>query len=206
MKQAKQHKVLRLGVLLFLVAGVSWAAWSLTAGETPLKQVARDYLAFERVRRHADVLAQASEESGVDAYLLAAIMVAESSGRVNAKSSKGAMGLFQVSRTTATWRAEKLGLEAPTEEELLSDPLLNARLGADNMAWLLDSYDGNVDRALVAYNAGMGKLSSLEREAGGWHAWRAEREAAGDSQLLGYVNKVNRYRDMFREDRLFDID
>ena len=40
--------------------------------------------------------------------------------------------------------------------------------------------------------------------AGGWDAWVAEREAAGDSQLLAYADKVMRYRNGFRERGLLD--
>ena len=88
-------------------------------------------------------------------------MVAESSGDVDAVSRAGAMGLFQLSRVTATWRAQELGIPEPSDEELLSDPLLNARLGADNIAWLLRTYDGDERRALCAYNAGARKLKLL---------------------------------------------
>jgi soluble lytic murein transglycosylase-like protein len=85
----------------------------------------------------------------------------------------------------------------------LSDPLLNARLGADNLAWLLETYDGDLERALIAYNAGPGRLAQLAEEAGGYQRWREARAAAGDSQLLGYVAKVLDYRDRFVERGLF---
>jgi soluble lytic murein transglycosylase-like protein len=127
----------------------------------------------------------------------------ESGGRVDARSGKNALGLFQVSMVTAQWRAELLGLPPPTEEELLSDPLLNARLGADNLAWLLDTYEGDVERALVAYNAGTRRLKSYCDEAGSWEAWRSQRLAAGDSALLAYAARVMDMSDRLRADGLF---
>jgi len=179
-----------------VLAGALFAAGRLFEPQAlgNVRAAVRDYLGERKVRHHADVLKQAARESGIDPYLLAGVMLAESSGRVSAKSAKGALGLFQLMPITARWRAEKLGLPAPTEEELLSDPLLNARLGADNLAWLLDTYDGDVERALVAYNLGTGRLAKMVREAGGWEAWRAERERAGDSALLAYAARVERYR------------
>lgn len=191
----------RLVVVGLVSAAVVWLAVDSFREGDPgsVRAAVRDYLALRRVEEHEVVLREAALEAGVDPYLLAALMVCESSGRVGAKSSKGALGLFQLMPITARWRAEKLGLEAPTEEALLSDPLLNARLGADNLAWLLDTYDGNVLRALVAYNVGTGALAKLVREAGSWDAWVRERERAGDSELLAYARRVLRYRDSFRE-------
>lgn len=190
-----------------LVAIVGAFAFLRSEDGAPVVQAARDLFAERRVMEHADVLRAASEESGVDVHLLAGLMIAESSGKPGAVSHKGALGLFQLMPATARWRAAKLGLELPKEEAplaeaLLTDPLLNARLGADNLAWLLSLYDGNEERALVAYNAGPGRLKTFEAEAGGWEAWRAERRAAGDSKLFAYVDRVLRYARSFEEHEL----
>jgi hypothetical protein len=127
-----------------------------------------------------------------------ALMIAESSGRVGARSSANALGLFQLTMTSAKWRAQVLGLPEPTEEQLLSDPLLSARLGADNLAWLLDTYDGDVERALCAYNAGARRMKELSDAAGGWQRWRDERERSGGSEILAYAHKVLHTRDELR--------
>ena len=197
----RRWRLARPALLVLVGLGAAWLAhFSFRAeGEGTVRGAMRDYLALHRVTQHADVLRQAAAEAGVDPCLLAGLMVAESSGNVEARSSKGALGLFQLMPETAAWRAELLGLEPPTEEALLSDPLLNARLGADNLAWLLDTYDGDAERALVAYNLGTRRLATLVREAGGWEEWRAEREAAGNSDLLAFAQRVLRYRDLFRE-------
>ena len=199
-------RVVVVFAVLLGVTGLGWYGWTTLdeKGVDGVKAAVRDYMAAQRVRQHAEVLAIASEESGVDPYLLAGMMVAESSGRVDAVSAKGALGLFQLATVTAEWRAEKLGLPKPTREDLLSDPLLNARLGADNMAWLLDTYDGDVVRALCAYNAGARKLKNLSDAVGGWEAWRSERERSGNSEILSYAHRVLGYRDEFREQGLFD--
>jgi soluble lytic murein transglycosylase-like protein len=196
-------RLVRVLVLAAVLCGVGWVALE-PAERMPGADIARDYLAFRRVQRHADVLRAAGLESGVDPYLLAAVMVAESSGRVGAKSHKGALGLFQLMPITARWRAEVMGLPPPTEEQLLSDALLNARLGANNLAWLLRTYDGDVERALVAYNLGTRRLAVETRAAGGWDAWRLEREAAGSSQLLAYAGRVVTLRDRLRARGLLD--
>ncbi len=194
-----------LVVAVIVVAGL-FVATSYEELPQTIQAAARDYLSYRRVLRHEDVLERAAEESGVDVHLLAAIMVCESGGRLDAVSPAGALGLFQVSMVTAKWRAELLGLPEPTREQLLSDAWLNARLGADNMAWLLRTFDGNELRALCAYNAGTGTLKRLVDGAGGWAAWRERGETSGRSEILNYGKKVLRYRDEFAERGLFEED
>ena len=130
-------------------------------------------------------------------------MIAESSGRVGARSKQDALGLFQPTLTSARWRAEVLGVPPPTEEQLLSDALLSARLGANNLAWLLDTFAGDVERALCAYNAGARRLKEVSDAAGGWELWRAEHERAGDSKLLVYAHRILRLRDELRSRGFF---
>jgi soluble lytic murein transglycosylase len=160
----------------------------------------RSSLAAAGVRQHREVIAFAANESGVDPNLLAGMVRAESSGRLGAISHKGALGLFQLMHATAVERAAALGLDPPTREDLLSDPLLNARLGANYIAYLIRLYDGDVERALVAYNTGLGRLASWIREAGSYAAWREERRAAGNSDVLAFADRVLAYRDEDEEE------
>lgn len=186
----------RLFVLVpLLCAGgfLAWRGWK--AYREPVQAAVRDYLSFRRVERYEDVLRVAALESEVEPCLLAAVMVAESSGRLGARSSAGALGLFQLTMTSARWRAQLLGLPEPSEEALLTDPLLNARLGADHLRWLLDTYDGDVERALCAYNCGPRRLKEISDAAGGWEQWRDERARSGTSQILAYAHRVLHYRD-----------
>ena len=198
-----------LFLALILVPSAALLGYGLTRREPVVvlaRSMARDYLAFWRARAHREVLLFASRESGVEPELLAAIMITESSGRVDVVSKTGALGLFQVSMTTAKWRAEQLGLPEPTREALLSDAKLNARLGADNMAWLLASNEGDELRALCIYNAGWGTMHKIVEQAGGWSAWQERGERSGKSEILAYAKKVLRYRDEFRQRGLFKLD
>lgn len=199
--------VVRIALLLLLFGVLgAWGAGVMMNGfsPAPVKAMIRDYLADHRALRYRDELLFASAESGVDPYLLAGIMVRESSGRLGAKSRVGAVGLFQMRPITYEWRAEIMGLPKPTEQDILTDAMLNARLAANNVAWLLDTYDGDVERALVAYNLGTGKLKKYCDAAGGWEEWRAERAAAGDSALLAYAAKILAYTEDFRKKKLFE--
>ena len=194
--------VARLVVLLLALGAV--VALGRTDPGRQVVQAAVDFPALHRVSGFRDEILAASRESQVEPELLAAIMFCESSGRVGARSHKDALGLFQLRLPTAKERAQVLGLPEPTEEDLLSDPLLNARLGADYFSWLLDRQGGNVERALIAYNAGPTRLNQWIAEAGDYATWRAGRVAAGNSGVLAYADKVQRYRERFQERGLFD--
>jgi soluble lytic murein transglycosylase-like protein len=158
---------------------------------------AREYSAVRRVESFAEILHAAAFEADLDVHLLAGLMMVESRGNVGAKSSKGALGLFQLMPATAAERAALLDLREPSKRDLLSNAALNTRLGAHHLAWLLKRYKGNEEAALVAYNTGSGRLDRWIREAGSYAAWRAERERAGNSDVLPYAQRVLRYRDRF---------
>jgi soluble lytic murein transglycosylase-like protein len=152
---------------------------------------------LRRVEQHAPALRAAAEESGVDANLLAGIMFVESGGAVDAVSRVGALGLFQLMETSAGDAARKLGLPRPTREELLSDAELNTRLAAVHVAWLIEHEGPDLERVLVAYNAGRTKLLRWIRADGSFDAWRARQEQEGDSAVLAYARKVLDLRERF---------
>ena len=193
---------LRRGLLALLLLGLAAtlaAVLAPTATLRPLKRWWAEHQGLLRVEGHSEILLAAARESRVDPYLLAGVMMVESRGHVDARSAAGALGLFQLMPPTAGEQAALLGLSAPSERELCSDGRLNARLGARYLAWLLGRFQGDVERALVAYNAGPGRLKRWTEQAGSYAAWRDARERAGDSEVLAYARDVQRYRDRFAE-------
>ena len=150
-----------------------------------------------RVEAHAEAIRFAAVESDVDPNLLAGIMLAESGGRVDVVSAADALGLYQLMLPTARERARVLKLPEPTREQLLSDVALNTRLGASYVDWLDNYYDGDLEKMLIAYNAGPGRLRKWGDEAGSYEAWRQGRIEAGNSGVLAYVKRVTGYRDRF---------
>ncbi|MBM3986483.1 MAG: lytic transglycosylase domain-containing protein [Planctomycetes bacterium] len=179
------HRVFWLGVLAF----VGWFS---------VERVARPVMAsvgYRRVEGYGELIRAAAAEFGLDPNLLAGVALAESSGRPEAVSEAGALGMFQLMLPTARERAALLGLREPEREDLLADPALNARLSAHYLRWLARRYDGDFEAALVAYNAGPGRLDGWIRRHGSYPAWRSE--SVGESAVLDYARRVLAYRDEF---------
>jgi soluble lytic murein transglycosylase len=184
-------------LIVLTALGLATLAVAAATGWTPVLAEVRFRTKVHQVESHAEAIRYAAVESGFDPNLLAAIMYVESGGDVEAVSHVGALGLYQLMLPTAVERARVLGLPEPTREDLLSDALLNARLGADYLRWLSVYCSGDLERMLVTYNAGPGRVKEWVDGAGGWDAWRRERKAAGNSQVLGYAQRVRTYRDRF---------
>ena len=104
--------------------------------------------------KHDDVIRQQSQEKGVDAALIAAVIYSESQF-VDQTSHADARGLMQITPQTAE-EIEKLSGGTTFKLEDLRDPELNIRYGTFYLAHLLDMYNGDVVAALAAYNAGPG--------------------------------------------------
>ena len=104
-----------------------------------------------------DSIAKAVHRAGidhaVDVELLVAVMATESGCSLRAKSKKGAQGLMQLMPATARALGVKDAFRA-------ADSLDG---GAKYLALLLDQFDGNVQLALAAYNAGPTKVRKLKQ-------------------------------------------
>jgi soluble lytic murein transglycosylase-like protein len=91
---------------------------------------------------------EAADRHRVDPALVRAVIEAESNWNAAAVSRKGAIGLMQLMPTTA----QRFGVN-----EAFS-PQQNVDAGVRYLKTLLTRYDGNLDLALAAYNAGEGAV------------------------------------------------
>ena len=86
---------------------------------------------------------EAAQKYHVDPKLISAVMQAESNGNQAAISNAGAVGLMQLMPATAA----SLGVNPYDEKE-------NVEGGAKYLKELLDTFGGDVRKAVAAYNAG----------------------------------------------------
>jgi soluble lytic murein transglycosylase len=187
----------RLALVLLLGAIALFGITSVVEGPRVARQV-WSIVGVQRVESHAAVICVAAAESGLDPCLLAGIMYVESRGQVDARSHKDALGLFQLKMAAASDSARRLRLSEPTPEQLLSDTLLNARLAANHLTWLYRLEGPDMERVLVAYNAGRGTLARWLKDAGGWKRWRDLHTQRGDSETLAYAQQVLDFAEKFR--------
>ncbi|MDQ2622722.1 MAG: lytic transglycosylase domain-containing protein [Actinomycetota bacterium] len=131
--------------------------------------------------RHEDVIRQQSQEKGVDAALIAAVIYTESRF-VDQTSHADARGLMQITPETAE-EIEKLSGGSTFELSDLRDPELNIRYGTFYLAHLIDRFDGDLVAALAAYNAGP---SQAER----WGGSKMTIEDIDYGETRDYVKKV----------------
>ncbi len=91
---------------------------------------------------------EAADRHSVDPALVRAVIETESNWNPKAWSHKGAGGLMQLIPTTA----HRYGASD------VFNPQQNIDAGVKHLKWLLERYNGNLDLALAAYNAGEGAV------------------------------------------------
>ena len=101
-----------------------------------------------RATLYNDLIEEHATRNVVSADLVRAVIQAESAFNPRAVSPKGAMGLMQLMPATAA----EHGVLDPF------NPAENIRAGVRYLKHLLDSYEGRVELALAAYNAGPGAV------------------------------------------------
>lgn len=109
---------------------------------------------YKSVKHH---LRAAAGRYDVDYELLQALIATESGFDAGAVSPRGAIGLMQLMPATAT----RFGVAADARrsvEQRLADPATNVAAGTRYLRYLLDLFDGRMDLALAAYNAGEGAV------------------------------------------------
>jgi soluble lytic murein transglycosylase len=144
---------------------------------------------YERLRyplRYSEYVRVHAREHGLDPALLAAVIYQESKFRAGAKSSSGAIGLMQVTPTTAKGIALRTGGHAFRTSDLY-DPEINIRYGAWYLDNLFKKY-GSERLVLAAYNAGQGNVDK----------WRANGESIQFAETRAYVERVEDVKQIYR--------
>ncbi|HEX7184700.1 MAG TPA: lytic transglycosylase domain-containing protein [Thermoanaerobaculia bacterium] len=95
---------------------------------------------------YGKMIYETARKHSVNPQIVAALIRAESAGRVRAVSHKGARGLMQLMPATA----QRFGVR----KDRLFEPEHNLEAGVRYLSWLLDQFPNDLAKVLAAYNAG----------------------------------------------------
>lgn len=165
--------------------------WLRASGPAPAPQVPHDVFHAEMARIHdtvrrdffqnavpfGDLIHKKALKYDVDPALVAAVVETESSFRAGAHSPVGARGLMQLMPRTGRWMGARN----------LDDPEQNVEAGTKYLKYLQRRFDGNLNKAIAAYNGGEGNVKRYN----GVPPFR---------ETLSYVSKVlSRYQQRHEE-------
>ena len=149
-----------------------------TTAETAREQVIAsnlaEYESYGLSRQLAEDIYDLAAEAQVDPEIAYGLVRAESSFKNSSTSHVGAVGLTQLMPKTAAW------LVPGTTTSELRDPETNLRIGFKYLRDLIDKYDGDVDKALTAYNRGPGTVDRALKRGANWDNGYANFVKTGD--------------------------
>lgn len=163
----------------------------------PVKSAPMAYWQLLLPRPYWQTLENDAQANGLDPFLVAALVRQESEFNPDAVSRMNACGLMQLLPSVGKSLAKKDGERHFTTSELL-DPSINLRLGTQDLRKSIDRYDGQVEYALAAYNAGDSPV----------HQWMSINnykdmaewvESIPYSETRDYVQAILRNRELYRE-------
>ena len=104
--------------------------------------------------RHRRVASQMAERYGVDPEVFTRLIARESSWDPNAKGANGELGYTQIMLETGI--DPGYGVKPINDR---NDPIDNLRFGAEYLGALVKEYNGDYNKALMAYNGGPGNVN-----------------------------------------------
>lgn len=134
-----------------------------------------------KMTQYSSHIKQAASKYNLPPELIAGVIWQESRGNPQAKSHCGAMGLMQLMPETAA----HLGVNNPW------DPGQNINGGAKYIRQMLDKFNGKVELAVAAYNAGPGNVMKFGNQIPPF------------KETQDYVPKVLGYAENFKASGLF---
>lgn len=137
-----------------------------------------------------------ADENGLDPYLVASLIRQESEFNPQAISPANAWGLMQVLPSVGKELAREVKLRGFASEQLLT-PQTNLRLGTRYFKALLEKYDGKVEYALAAYNAGTDRVEAW-LNAGKYRDTAEFVESIPFTETREYVQAIMRNTTMYK--------
>jgi soluble lytic murein transglycosylase len=133
---------------------------------------------------------------GIDPSVAYSLIRQESLFEPEAVSWVGARGLSQIMPATGSWLAGRLGLRGYNRSTLF-DPEVNVRFGTEYLSVQIEEFEGDLFRALAAYNGGPDAAARWWEYGGGVDS-DVFVEDIGYDQTNDYVRRVIKYSEYYR--------
>lgn len=112
-----------------------------------------EHLSDDEKEEIKDVVLHVSEKYEIDPYLVLSVIHVESRFKPEAKSNRGALGLMQI-KPVVVKELAKRPVSIYEKQQLLDNKTFNIHVGVSYLAYLMKRFHGDVNKALMAYNAG----------------------------------------------------
>jgi soluble lytic murein transglycosylase len=154
-----------------------------------------EYL-FPRPRPYWTQVLRFASENQLDPYLVAALIRQESEFNPSAVSRANAFGLMQLLPVTGKKTAKELRIHGFRTETLLV-PDVNLQLGIRYFREMVEQYNGQVEYALAAYNAGSNRVADW-LSAGNYRDVPEFVESIPFTETREYVQSIMRNAKIYR--------
>ncbi|MCM1330650.1 MAG: lytic transglycosylase domain-containing protein [Ruminococcus sp.] len=165
-------------VLILLIGCLAWVVCN-------IESISKKYI---YPIEYSGYVEKAAAETGLDKYLIYAVIKTESGFDEKAVSDVGARGLMQLMEDAFDWVKFRMGDEREVEYGDMYDPEYNIEYGSYLIKLLYDEY-GDIETAIAAYHSGRGSVNE----------WLENPEYSSDGKTLDdmpsstakhYVHKV----------------
>ncbi len=161
-----------------------------------IKQLPAEYWQGLFPRPYWDSLRRNADENGLDPYLVSALIRQESEFNPSAVSHSNALGLMQLLPSTGKGEAKQLGLKGYNQDSLF-DPNINLELGTRYFRKMVDHFNGQVEYALAAYNAGDNRVEDW-RSSGTYRDIDEFVESIPFTETREYVQAIVRNAEVYK--------
>jgi soluble lytic murein transglycosylase len=148
-------------------------------------------------RPYWDDLQRSATANGLDPYLVASLIRQESEFNAAAISYANAYGLMQLLPAVGKETAKQIKFKHYSTADLL-DPASNLKLGSAYFKAMVNEYNGQVEYALAAYNAGINRVAEW-RATGTYRDIPEFVESIPFTQTREYVQAIMRNRVMYKK-------
>lgn len=141
--------------------------------------------------KYNNAIIKYSNEYSLDPYLVSAVINVESHYRPDARSSKNAMGLMQITPSTGRWAAKNLRI-SNFRDDMLYSPETNIRIGCWYLRYLENEFNSSgsdIKTVLAAYNGGSSNVNKWLKD-GAFSQSSSKLDGIPFKETENYIRKV----------------